>query len=111
MFKLLIPLLGLLLCTACELSKDLKVQNIEGYDFSLFDIQEHCTVKRDGDRHLAILCAKDNLRRLMNSCEGQMTQGLVDPKFYCSGGLWVLNNSCYIKMLDTQKGNIKCKKK
>jgi hypothetical protein len=110
-FKRLIPLILVLLSSACDVSKDLNVQNIKGYDFSLFDIQEHCTVKRDGDRHLAIQCAKDKLSRLSNSCEGQMSQGLVDPKFYCSGGLWVLNEVCYISMLDSQKGNIKCKKK
>ncbi len=99
-----------LLCTACEFSKDLNVQNIKGYDFSLNDIQAHCTVKREGDRHLAIVCARENLTPLVHGCEGQMTKGLSDPRFSCGGGLWVLNKTCHIEMLDTHSGNIKCKK-
>ena len=99
----------ILLCTACEFSKDLNVQNIKGYEFSLHDIQAHCTVKREGDKHLAIVCARKNLNPLVHGCEGQMTKGLSDPRFSCSGGLWVLNKVCHIEMLDTHNGNIKCK--
>ena len=108
--KRITVIMAALLCAACEFSKDLNVENIEGYKFSLFDIQEHCTVERDGDKHLAITCGKKTLKPVMRGCEGQMTAGLKDPKFYCSGGLWALNDICYIQMLDTQKGNIKCKK-
>lgn len=103
-------LFTLLLCSACEFSKDLNVENIKGYEFSLFDIQEHCTVKRDGDKHLAISCAKKSLKPVIRGCEGQMTAGLEDPAFHCSGGLWVLNDICYIQMIDTQSGNVKCRK-
>ena len=99
----------ILLCTACEFSKDLNVKNIEGYEFSLHDIQEHCTVKRDGDKNLAIVCAKKKLNSLVHGCEGQVTKGLSDPRFSCGGGLWVLNKICYIEMLNTHSGNIKCK--
>ena len=99
-----------LLCTACEFSKDLNVKNLKGYEFNLHDIQEYCTVKRDGDRHLAIVCTKKTLNPLVHGCEGQMTKGLSDPIFSCGGGLWVLNKVCYIEMLDTKSGNIKCKK-
>ena len=104
------PLVAIvLLCTACEFSKDLNVQNIKGYEFSLHDIQAHCTVKRQGDKHLAIVCARKNLNPVIHGCEGQMTKGLSDHRFSCSGGLWVLNKVCHIEMLDTHKGNIKCK--
>ena len=99
-----------ILCSACEFSKDLNVDNIKGYEFSLHDIQEHCTVKREGDRHLAISCARENMKAIIRGCEGQMTEGLSDPRFYCSGGLWALNKVCRIEMLNTQEGNIKCKK-
>lgn len=111
MIKPILILLIAGLCSACDLSNDLNVKNIKGYEFSLLDIQEFCTVKRDGDQHLAIHCAKDKLRPVMRSCEGQMAAGLKDPKFYCGGGLWELSKVCYVEMLDTHKGNIKCKKK
>jgi hypothetical protein len=103
-------LLIVLVCTACEFSSDLNLKKLKGYEFNLHDIQEYCTVKREGDQHLAIYCKNKKLKPVISSCEGQMSHGLVDPKFYCSGGLWVLNNSCYIAMLDTHNGNIMCKK-
>ncbi len=99
------------LCSACDLSNDLNLKNLKGYDFNLHDVQDHCTVKREGDRHLAIYCDNKKLKPVMSSCEGQISHGLEDPKFYCSGGLWVLNSSCYIAMLNTHKGNIMCKNK
>ena len=92
-------IMAALLCAACEFSKDLNVENIEGYE-----------LKREGDKHLAINCATKSLKPFMRGCEGQMTEGLSDPKLYCSGGLWALNEICYIQMLDTHKGNVKCKK-
>lgn len=108
---LTLPLILMVLLSAgCEFSKDLNVKNLKGYEFNLHDIQEHCTVKRAGDRHLAIVCAKKKLNPLVHGCEGQMTKGLSDPILSCGGGLWVLNKVCYIEMLDTQSGNIKCKK-
>jgi hypothetical protein len=110
MKKLAILLSIVFVSVGCEFSSDLNVQNLKGYEFSLLDIQEHCTIKRQGDRNLSVSCSKKKLRPVMGSCEGQMSAGLVDPKFYCSGGLWVLNDICYIEMLDTQKGNVKCKK-
>jgi hypothetical protein len=110
MSKLAILLSIVFLSVGCGFSSDLNVQNIKGYEFSLLDIQEYCTIQRQGDRHLSVRCTKQTLRPVMGSCEGQMSAGLVDPKFYCSGGLWVLNDSFYIEMLDTQKGNVKCKK-
>lgn len=110
MTKLTLILSVVFLCSACEFSKDLNVDDIEGYKFSLFDIQEHCTVNRDGDRHLAITCDLPKLKPVVRSCEGNITAGLVDPKFYCSGGLWKLNDICYVEMLNTNKGNIRCKK-
>ncbi|MFT6261112.1 MAG: hypothetical protein ACJAYK_002226 [Crocinitomicaceae bacterium] len=98
------------LILGCEFSTDLNVPNIKGYEFNLHDIQEYCTIKRQGDKHLDVTCAKKELRLVMGACEGQMTAGLVDPAFYCSGGLWILNDVCYIQMLDTHNGNIRCKK-
>lgn len=109
MYKLALLVL-VVVVSGCEFSKDLNVENIKGYQFSLHDIQENCTVKRDGDQHLAINCKNDQLRPLMRGCEGQMTAGLEDPKFYCSGGLWMLNDICYIDMLDTSNGNLRCRK-
>jgi len=110
MIKASIVFFAGILCSACEFSKDLNVKNIKGYEFSLHDIQEYCTVKREGDRHLAIVCTQKKLNSLVHGCEGQMTKGLSDPIFSCSGGLWVLNKTCHIEMLDTHIGNIKCKK-
>ncbi len=100
----------LLICIACEFSNDLNIKNIKGYEFNFHDVQDNCTVKREGDRHLAIYCDDKKLQPVMSSCEGQISHGLEDPKFYCSGGLWVLNSSCYISMLNTHSGNIMCKK-
>ena len=110
MTKLAIILTITFFLSACEFSTDLNVENLKGYEFSLFDIQEHCTVTRDGDRHLAISCDDVKLKPVVRGCEGKMTAGLVDPKFYCSGGLWKLNDICYVEMLNAEKGNIKCKK-
>jgi hypothetical protein len=104
----LIPLV--LLTMGCKISKELNVKNIEGYKFSLHDVEKYCTIERQGDQHLDVTCSDKKLRPVMGACEGQLTAGLIDPAFYCSGGLWVLNDMCYIQMLSTQKGNIKCKK-
>lgn len=109
LLSILLVIIGLM-CSACEFSNDLNVKNIKGYEFSLHDIQEYCTVKREGDKHLAIACTKKTLNPLIHGCEGQMEKGLSDPRFSCGGGLWVLNKTCHIEMIDTHIGNIKCKK-
>ena len=99
------------LCLSCDnMSRDLKVKNLKGFEFSFRDVQEQCTVKREGDQGISVICESKRLRPVERSCVGQMTAGLRDPKFYCSGGLWVLNDKCYIEMVSTQKGNVRCKK-
>jgi hypothetical protein len=110
MTKLAIILSMAYLIIGCEFSSDLNVANIKGDEFSHHDVQEYCTIVRQGDEHLDVTCVNKKLRPVMGACEGQMTRGLVDPAFHCSGGLWGLNDICYIEMLSTQKGNIKCKK-
>lgn len=95
---------------ACDMSKDLNVKSLKGYEFSLTDVQVYCTVKREGDRFMKVNCEKPRLRPVEISCEGQMSEGLADPKFYCTGGLWILNEACYIEMTGTHTGNIKCRK-
>ncbi len=97
-------------CTACDFSTDINAKNLKGYDFSLFEVQEYCTVKRQGKNHLALTCTKKKLRPVMRACEGQLSAGFKDPKVYCSGGLWQLSKKCYIEMLDIKNGNIRCKK-
>lgn len=108
--KSVLALMATTLLGCEDMSRDLKVKNIQGYDFSLRDIQEGCTVKREGDQAITIMCKSPNLRSVERSCVGQMSAGLSDPKFYCSGGLWVLNESCYIQMTTQQVGNVLCKK-
>ncbi len=110
MKTLLALALMLLACTACEFSTDINAKNIKGYDFSLFEVQEYCTVKRQGKIHLTLACTKKKLRPVMTACEGLLTAGLKDPNFYCSGGLWMLSKKCYIQMLDIKSGNLRCKK-
>jgi len=110
MKKIVTVMLLVFTCSACEFSTDINAQNIKGYDFSLFEVQEYCTVKRQGRHYLDITCTKKKLHPVKTGCEGQMTEGLKDPKLYCSGGLWVLSKACYIEMLDIKNGNIMCKK-
>ena len=112
MTRIYIAVLIVLAVSACgEMSRDLNVKNIKGYDFSLKEIQESCSAKRIGDQDIAVNCDNGKLGAVSRGCIGRMSAGLKDPKFYCSGGLWVLNDWCYIEMTTPQKGNIRCKRK
>ncbi len=98
-----------LLCCACDQASDINSKNIKGYPFSLFEVQKYCTVQRQGDQYLSVSCELAKLKPMESGCEGIMSAGLKDPKFLCSGGLWMLNNKCYVEMLNAQNGNIKCR--
>ncbi len=110
MNKLVIFSFIALLCSACDQATDMNAKNIKGYPFSLFEVQKYCTVKRQGDQYLAVNCELAKLKPVSNSCEGVMSAGLKDPKFFCTGGVWMLSDKCYVEMLNTTKGNIKCRK-
>lgn len=98
-------------CSACDkMSRELHVKNLRGFSFSYRDVQEQCIVKREGGQAMGVYCETKRLRAVERSCVGQMEAGLKDPKFFCGGGLWQLNNKCYIEMLTTKKGNVRCKK-
>ncbi len=110
MYKIAAYTLITLLVSGCDLASDINASNIKGYSFNLHEVQKYCTVKRQGDKYLAIKCELPKLKPVTTSCEGLMSAGLRDPKFLCSGGLWMLSDQCYVEMLDTQQGNIKCRK-
>lgn len=108
--SLLLMALSILLSACGDMSRDLNVKHLPGFEFSLQDIQEQCTVRRAGDQDIAVSCEEKRLRPVQRSCVGRMSGGLKDPKFYCSGGLWVLNDRCYIEMVSPKEGNIRCRK-
>ncbi len=110
MHKLAVFTLFAWLCSGCDFGTDLNAKNLKGHAFSLFEVQKYCTVKRQGDEYLAVKCELKKLKPVTRGCEGIMPAGLKDPKFLCSGSLWMLSDMCYVEMLDTTAGNIKCQK-
>ncbi len=109
MNKLIIILIIGCLCSACDLTGDINTTKLKGYEFSLFDVQKYCSVKRIGDKYLALECKQANLKPVTQGCEGQITGGLADVDFQCSGGLWVLSDQCQIKMYGADEGGLKCR--
>jgi hypothetical protein len=97
------------LISACDLTGDINTSKVKGYNFSLFEVQKYCMVKRQGDKHLSLECKQANLKPVTQGCEGQITGGLADVEFNCSGGLWVLSDQCKIKMYGADEGGLKCR--
>ena len=109
MNKLIILTLSTCLCGACDLTGDINTSKIKGYNFSLFEVQKYCMVKRQDDRNLSLECKQANLKPVTLGCEGQITGGLADVEFNCSGGLWVLSDQCKIQMFGIDEGGLKCR--
>ena len=103
-----IPLLVCLI-SACDLTGDINTSKVKAYNFSLFEVQKYCMVKRQGDKYLSLECKQANLKPVTQGCEGQITGGLADVEFNCSGGLWVLSDQCKIQMFGADEGGLKCR--
>ena len=109
MNKLIFILLPACLCSACDLTGDINTSKVKGYNFTLFEVQKYCMVKRQGDKYLSLECKQANLKPVMQGCEGQISGGLADVELNCSGGLWVLSDQCRIQMFGASEGGIKCR--
>ncbi len=106
--KTLFICLFMLVSSFASAGKDVNASNINGYDFSIREVQQFCTASRDGGDSLSINCSEKKLKPVGRSCEGWITAGLDSIKLNCSGGLWVLNDTCKIEMRGANNGEINC---
>lgn len=105
----MVSLCALLLLTASvSQAADLEFSNIDGYDFSLGDVQKECTAHRHSGNAVEIKCKKSNMKPVSRNCEGYITGGLSDVSFSCRGNLWIVSNKCDVKMRSAQKGEMSC---
>ncbi len=95
--------------TACDLTGDMHTTNIKGYDFSLYEVQRYCSVKRLGDSYLTVDCSLAKLKPVTQQCEGEIYGGLADVEFQCKKGLWILTDFCEVKMYGIKDGGFKCR--
>ena len=100
----------IVLCSACDLTGDIHTSKLEGYDFSLYEVQRYCSVTRLGDKYLTVNCTLAKLKPVTQYCEGEIYGGLADVDFQCkAAGLWMLTDYCNIKMHGVSDGSLKCR--
>lgn len=92
------------------LAADMNASNLNGFQFSLLDIEKNCTAQRNGmSDTLSIHCKGQNLKPVSRSCEGFIEGGLENVRFSCGGGLWSISNKCRVEMRGASKGEFNCK--
>jgi len=100
----------MVLCSACDITGDIHTTNIEGYDFSLYEVQRYCSVERLGDRYLTVNCKLAKLKPVSQQCEGEIYGGLADVDFHCkAAGLRMLSDYCKVKMFGVSEGGLRCR--
>ncbi len=110
MKRIAIYCLALVFCSACDITGDIHTSNLDGYEFSLYEVQRYCKVKRLGDRYLSVNCKLAKLKPVSQQCEGEIFGGLADVDFHCkAAGLWMLTDFCKIKMHGVSDGSFKCR--
>lgn len=87
---------------------DINASKVPGYDFSYLDIQQNCTLKREGPDTLSVVCKGKHLKPVSRSCEGYIARGLESVSLNCSGGLWALKQRCKVEMRGANKGEFNC---
>ncbi len=108
MLKVFVLLMSLLTIPLSQSSPDVEASYINGYNFSVREVQRYCKAKRVNSESLSIQCKESRLRPVAQSCEGWISGGLDFAEFRCSGGLWILNKVCKIEMIGASRGNVNC---
>ena len=84
-----------------------KNQNVEGFDFSLRDIERKCEAYKYSDSYGDIECSGSNLREVERRCEAYFSDS-QNGEMECNGSLRSISGDCSINMYSDNYGELDC---